>query len=1049
MRSTLLFFQGISLLDTSRGVVMFAKRCSPVLALLMVVPSASFALGLGDIHLLSSLNAPLDAEIELVDVTPEEMQSLKAQIASRDTFAHYGLDWPVFLSSVQVHTKKSPDGRELIQLKSADAITEPFITLLVEVDWARGRIVREYTMLLDPPVYTPGQSGATTAPVATPAAGGGAHEGSISRAAGSPPGATPDTPATTGAATPSGAAATPEAHPSEAAGSSASPASSPSVAGGGTHTVRPGETLSAIAAATAGASPNAPQTHSWMLAIYQGNPSAFEKNMNVLRSGAVLRIPDNSDVAAISPAEASGEIRRQYAAWRSASAASGSTSSPSEPGHLRLVTPTESGSPGTGASGAETKALQGRVKELEGQLNDTKRLLEMRNAELAQLQAKLESTSKPTPAAPPVQTPTQAAPPVAATPPAQPPAAAAPPPVEQPSSTAQTQQATPAPAVEPPPAAEPTPTPAPDARAHKPRPVPVQAPPAESSSILDILKDYGWAIALLVIAVAAYFGLKAWRSRRQSEFDDSLGRLAVAGANSMDRGFASGDTAPVRPLTAATSDGAFLVEESGTHERPRFPGGAAPAAAAARHVSTDETISSETAINLDQGDPLAEADFHMAYGLYDQAADLIRIAISREPNRRDLKLKLLEVFFVWGNKEQFLQSARELAETRAQAAPGEWEKIIIMGKQLAPDDPLFAGGGAVSGATAGGVDLDLEGGESRVDFDLLGDPVPGHAESGAGVDLDIGSALGDGESTTDVTGATDRSFQLESGTTATTRQMTQRISQEPEPVMPEFGTESEGPTVEQPALNTGDNPTIRQKVAMALKQGQSADATAELAIDDLGLDLGALDTVDQPGLGASPDAPTLVAGMDERSRKVMEEAQRRAATEDRDPNATAAWRMDDSELHAVLGNGAGEHEEANAAFDPSSTARLAALSTTDVDFDLGDVDADGVGEADADGMHHHAHGANGAGTALDLDVGTATVPDTAYTSTQKLASDDLALPDLEPVTMSEVGTKLDLARAYMDMGDPEGARNILEEVMHEGSVAQKQEAQRLLESLPG
>ena len=97
--------------------------------------------------------------------------------------------------------------------------------------------------------------------------------------------------------------------------------------------------------------------------------------------------------------------------------------------------------------------------------------------------------------------------------------------------------------------------------------------------------------------------------------------------------------------------------------------------------------------------------------------------------------------------------------------------------------------------------------------------------------------------------------------------------------------------------------------------------------------------------------------------------------------------------------------------------------------------------------HHHAHGSNG--SALDLDVGTATVPDTAFTATQKLASDDLALPDLEPVTMSEVGTKLDLARAYMDMGDPEGARNILEEVMTEGSVAQKQEAQRLLESLPG
>jgi pilus assembly protein FimV len=86
---------------------------------------------------------------------------------------------------------------------------------------------------------------------------------------------------------------------------------------------------------------------------------------------------------------------------------------------------------------------------------------------------------------------------------------------------------------------------------------------------------------------------------------------------------------------------------------------------------------------------------------------------------------------------------------------------------------------------------------------------------------------------------------------------------------------------------------------------------------------------------------------------------------------------------------------------------------------------------------------------LDLDVGTATVPDAAFAATQRLSSEDLALPDLEPVTMSEVGTKLDLARAYMDMGDPDGARNILEEVMSEGSAAQKQEAQRLMESLPG
>ncbi len=424
----------------------------------------------------------------------------------------------------------------------------------------------------------------------------------------------------------------------------------------------------------------------------------------------------------------------------------------------------------------------------------------------------------------------------------------------------------------------------------------------------------------------------------------------------------------------------------------------------------------------------------MAYGLYDQAADLIRIAISREPARRDLKLKLLEVFFVWGNKDQFLQTARELAGTRSEAAPGEWEKIVIMGKQLAPEDQLFSAGGGVSGASAGGVDLDLEGGQSRVDFDLLGEPVPG--EVVGGVDLDIGSALGDTTNSQRIGTATDRNAAIDqsfTGSTATTRQMTQKLSRDDEPMMPDFGSDPEAPTVEQPGISSPENPTIRQKVEIALRQG-SAEQTAELAIDDLGLDLGALDTIDQPGLGNSPDAPTLVAGLDDHSRRIMEDAQRRAGGTDK-PSETGTWHMDENELDAALserGNGV-----ENGAHDSSSTSRLSALSPRDVDYDLGEIsESNGAG-----------HVTNGSG--IDLDVGSATVPDTAFTSTQKLSSDDLALPDLEPVTMSEVGTKLDLARAYMDMGDPDGARNILEEVMHEGSSTQKQEAQRLMESLPG
>jgi pilus assembly protein FimV len=434
----------------------------------------------------------------------------------------------------------------------------------------------------------------------------------------------------------------------------------------------------------------------------------------------------------------------------------------------------------------------------------------------------------------------------------------------------------------------------------------------------------------------------------------------------------------------------------------------------------------------------------MAYGLYDQAADLIRIAISREPARRDLKLKLLEVFFVWGNKEQFLQTGRELAETRGEAAPGEWEKILIMGKQLAPEDELFSGGGAVTGAAAGGVDLDLEGGQSRVDFDLLGEAVPGEAPQG--VDLDIGSAVGEQElsAVDSTTSATDRNVALLHGTvagaTGTTRQMTARMRNGGS------GTaELEGPTVEQPALVPRDQPTVRQKLETAMRQ-VGLDQTAELGIDDLGLEVGSVDTVDQPGLASAaastPDAPTLVAGLDDRSRKVMEDAHA-AATGETAIASTGAWQFDQSELEAAL------TQTSLAVPDLSATSRLAKLRGQGIDVDVGatgthlatatDIDVD-VGTATG------THATNGSG--LDLDVGTATVPDAAFAATQRLPSEDLALPDLEPVTMSEVGTKLDLARAYMDMGDPDGARNILEEVLSEGSAAQKQEAQRLMESLP-
>ena len=1090
---------------------MIAKRSSRALALLLALPSAAFALGLGDIRLLSALNAPLEAEIDLVDVTPEEMATVQAQLASRETFARYGLDWPAYLSGVQVRTVRMPDGREVIKLKSNDPISDPFLTMLVEVNWSRGKLVREYTMLLDPPVFAPKQSQVASAPVSAPSAGAGVHEGAIARTSNTaasaatpaatapepmppPPPPPPAAPVAAAALLSEAAPATAESSaPTSQAGSSHAGAASPraeappapteapaqpaepaaalssaapepapvstapaekapvAVAGAadsdGKHTVRHGDTLSQIATGISGERAETARTRSWMLAIYQANPHAFQNNMNVLHAGAVLRIPDADTAAAVSPTEAASEIRRQYVAWRGTPAGPSESAAAEQPGRLKLVTPSESPSAGAapGASAGESAALQGRVRDLEGQLAQSKRLLEMKDAELARMQAQLAAKQSPPPAAaPPLPEPPHAAAPPVEQPPA---AQAAPPPPPAPLPEEKLPEATPPP---PPPVVASAPPPAPRHAA---------PPPDSGGSLLGTLASYWWVLLIGAVAAGAVAALRIVRARRASQFDDSLGRLAVAGAGadidlgfpdeapaapasapgvSAARNFASPE-APVRAKAAPLPESAFLVEETGSHERPRLTSAGASAAATARHVSSDETISSETAINLDQGDPLAEADFHMAYGLYDQAADLIRIAINREPSRRDLKLKLLEVFFVWGNKDQFLQTARELAESRTDAAPGEWEKILIMGKQLAPEDPLFSGGGAVTGAAAGGVDLDLEGGQSRVDFDLLGEGAPGEAPQG--LDLDIGAAGADHhlEATT---GVTDRNAALAEnsfvGVTGTTRQMTARMRQD--------SAETEGPTVEQPALPGSHQPTIRQKVETAMRKSVS-DATAELAIDDLGLDLGSVDTVDQPGptaaAASTPDTPTLVAGFDDRSRKVMEDAQRRATTEENAAiAATGAWSFDQNELEAAL------TQTSVALTDSSDTSRLAALSARGVDVDLSNATGTHAATAtDIDLDVGAATGTHGNG-ALDLDVGTATVPDAAFAATQRLASEELALPDLEPVTMSEVGTKLDLARAYMDMGDPDGARNILEEVLTEGSAAQKQEAQRLMESLP-
>ena len=122
---------------------------------LLTAPVGAWALGLGDIELQSALNQPLRAEIELLSVTPEDLDGLRVTLASRATFERYELDLTPNLSGLDFNVGRNAAGRYVVTVTSRQPMADPFLTMLVEATWPRGRLLREYTVLLDPPIFTP------------------------------------------------------------------------------------------------------------------------------------------------------------------------------------------------------------------------------------------------------------------------------------------------------------------------------------------------------------------------------------------------------------------------------------------------------------------------------------------------------------------------------------------------------------------------------------------------------------------------------------------------------------------------------------------------------------------------------------------------------------------------------------------------------------------------------------------------------------------------------------------------------------------------------
>ncbi|MDZ7735741.1 MAG: FimV/HubP family polar landmark protein [Gammaproteobacteria bacterium] len=264
-----------------------------VVAVLLAMAGSVSALGLGKLEQDSSLNERFEGRIFLLSATPDELASLQVRLADEPAFRRAGIDYAPVLRDLKFKLVEPESGPDYIHVTSSQPVREPFLNFLVELNWSSGRLFREYTVLLDPPMYEPDQ-GRMAAPSRTTA---------------------PAPAEETTAAAPS-RSGHPVIIPRMSRPGPARSAYTPSYSGGDYGPVQSGETLWSIAN---GMKPAAVTTHQMMLALLRVNPDAFiGNNINGLKRGAILRMPDADEMEAMSQAEALAQVRSQHGLWESA-----------------------------------------------------------------------------------------------------------------------------------------------------------------------------------------------------------------------------------------------------------------------------------------------------------------------------------------------------------------------------------------------------------------------------------------------------------------------------------------------------------------------------------------------------------------------------------------------------------------------------------------------------------------------------------------------------------------------------------------------------------
>nr|WP_119154836.1 FimV/HubP family polar landmark protein [Caldimonas tepidiphila] len=610
----------------------------------------AFALGLGRLSVQSALGEGLRAEIDVTSISPEEAASLRARVAPPDAYRAAGAEYNAALPAAQVSLHKRPDGRSYLRIRSDRAVQEPFVDLILELSWASGRLVRDYTLLFDPPASpAPLAPQPLTAPVIA----------QQQPAAASQP-ASP-------AADPAGRHAETAPRRAEAAGRAASPAPANESAAAERVAVRPGDSLTRIAGRVQQPGVSLDQI---VVSLYRANPQAFAgDNMNRLKAGSVLTVPQAEQAQAVTVGEARRLIRAQSAdfdAYRqrvAAAAAGGAADESGRQSSGRVEAAVEdrksAAAPTTdrltlskGALKAERSGApapeEGIAKQREQQEAGTRVAELSRNIEeLKRLQAPAGAPAAPAASAP-ASGPSLGLPVPLAVPAAEPASAPASAVAAMPAASALASAA---------PSKLESSNPGGARAGQETPPAPQAEAAADEPSAFDLLMEDPMVLPVAAGLVVLLGGLGAYRfarSRRKTKDSAETSFLESR----------------LQPDSFFGATGGGRVDTSSTPPSP----------------SLSYSLSQIDAIG--DVDPVAEADVYLAYGRDLQAEEILKEAMRTDPDRLAIRLKMLEVYAKRRDTRGF-----EVLATQLRSVTGgegeDWAKACELGRSIDPNNPLY------------------------------------------------------------------------------------------------------------------------------------------------------------------------------------------------------------------------------------------------------------------------------------------------------------------------------------------------------------------------